>query len=88
MDGVCYSLPNKDDEADESTLIMSQECALLPKKANDILGCIWKSVVIVLREVILSALVRPELEYCIQYWDPQYKRYMELLERVKKLLSV
>lgn len=38
VDGVCYRLPNPDDEADESMLITSQECALLPKKANDILG--------------------------------------------------
>ena len=26
--------------------------------------------------------MRPHLEYCVQAWGPQYRRDMELLERV------
>ena len=28
-------------------------------------------------------LVRPQLECCVQCWDPQYKRGMDILERVR-----
>ncbi|KGL75162.1 hypothetical protein N309_05379, partial [Tinamus guttatus] len=70
----------------DDKLTMRQQRALVAKKANGILGGLKKSISSGLREGILplySALVRPHLEYCVQFWAPQYMKNMELLERVE-----
>jgi len=69
----------------DTKLNMSQQRAFAAKTANCILGCSRQSIASRSREVILplcSALVRPHLEYCVHFWAPQWKRDVDILERI------
>ena len=61
-----------------SKLDISQQCSLEAKKASTSTASWWREVVVPL----FTALMWPNLEYCVQFWVPQYKN-IRLLECVQ-----
>uniref|UniRef100_A0A8C5WHD7 Reverse transcriptase domain-containing protein n=1 Tax=Leptobrachium leishanense TaxID=445787 RepID=A0A8C5WHD7_9ANUR len=55
--------------------------------AGRMLGCVGRGISSRKREVLMPlyrALVRPHLEYCVQYWRPYLQKDIDLLERVQR----
>ncbi|XP_059579843.1 carboxypeptidase Q isoform X8 [Alligator mississippiensis] len=66
---------------------MSQQCDVAAGRANQTLACIHRCFSSKSQDVILPlylALVKPQLEYCIQFWAPEFEKDVEKLERVQR----
>ncbi|KAF7247676.1 Band 4.1-like protein 4B [Varanus komodoensis] len=68
-------------------LNMSQQCDAVVKRVNATLGSIARSVASRSSEVLLppyTTLLRPQLEYCVQFWAPHYRKDIARLESVQR----
>lgn len=66
---------------------MHQQCSLAAKRANKqhfgmykAQNGSWLRAVIV---PLCTALLHPHLRYCVEFWTPQYKKDIKLLECVQ-----
>lgn len=55
---------------------MSQQCAQVAKKANNILACTTENVA--------SSDHEPTLEIAVYFWAPDYKKGIQILEWVQR----
>jgi len=66
---------------------MSQQCTAAATRATWTLDCICMGITNRDRDLIIplySALVKLHLEYCVQFWSPQFKKDVDRLRRSKK----
>uniref|UniRef100_K7F1X3 Reverse transcriptase domain-containing protein n=1 Tax=Pelodiscus sinensis TaxID=13735 RepID=K7F1X3_PELSI len=87
-----HQLEVTEEEKDLGVLVdyrmtMSRHCDMAVKKANTILGCIRRGISSRDKEVLVplyKALVRPHLEYCVQFWSPMFKKDEFKLDQVQR----
>ena len=73
-----------------SDLKPSLQCSEAIKKANQIVGFIGRSFEFKSEKIILTlynSLVRPHLEYCVQFWSPYYRKDIDKLERIQRRVT-
>ena len=71
----------------QNTLKSTKQCEEAVTKANKVLGMIKRNIASRSKDVILplyQALVRPHLEYCVQFWHPNLIKDKMLIERVQR----
>ena len=74
----------------DSDLRLQKQCLGARNKANKVLGFIFRSVKSRRSDVILElylALVRPHLDYAVQFWSPHYRKDIGLLESVQRRMT-
>uniref|UniRef100_A0A8C5M6F8 Reverse transcriptase domain-containing protein n=1 Tax=Leptobrachium leishanense TaxID=445787 RepID=A0A8C5M6F8_9ANUR len=68
-------------------LRVSSQCNRAAGNASRMLGCVGRGISSRKREVLMPlyrALVRPHLEYCVQYWRPYLQKDIDILERIQR----
>ena len=65
---------------------IKKQCGIAASKSNQIIGLIRRNITYKDKKLIIplyKAIVRPNLEYCIQEWRPYRKKDIHTLERIQ-----
>ena len=66
---------------------VSEQCGIAASKGNQILGLLRRNITYKDNKLIIplyKAIVRRNLEYCIQVWRPYHKKDIDTLERIQR----
>ena len=72
------------------TLSVSNNCAVAVKKANQMAGHIYRTVMhksVQTGVPLYKAMVRPHLEYCSLVWSPYLKKDIQSIEKVQRRVT-
>lgn len=75
----------------ENKVSMNEHHAAVAKKVNRMLSYISKGITSTEKEVtvpLCSALLRPHMEYCLQFWSPLCKKDADRLESVQRSATI
>ena len=63
------------------------QCQAAIGRANRVLGCFRRGVNYKSKEVVITLYrysMRPQLEYCVQFWSPQFQKDIAAIKRVQR----
>ena len=75
-------------ESMNANMKISEQCRIAASKGNQVLGMIRRNISYKENTLIVplyKVIVRPHLEYCIQAWNPHFRKYIDigLLEKYR-----
>ena len=66
---------------------VSEQCRIAESNGNQVLGMIRRNITYEDKSLIVplyKAIVRPHLEYCIQAWNQNVRRDIDMLEKIQR----
>ena len=66
---------------------VSEQCRIAASKGNQVLGMIRRIITYKEKSLIVplyKAIFRPNLEYCIQAWNPHLRKDIDMLEKIQR----
>ena len=85
---LCKTVKEKDlGVTMNANMKVSEQCRIAASKGNQILGMIRRNITYKEKGLIVplyEAIVRPNLEYCVQAWRPYLRKDIDMLEKVQR----